>query len=147
MLSLGRDAARSAAILDDLEFRHGIDVSTLDVAIEDGVLLARGLVSDADELESVRETLLDACVDDVLGFHVQVAPGRREEDRDQASLIQDCFDQDETLGCENIQVACYVEKVVLRGTVSSETAKVKAGILALRLGRAARLRNRLVVVP
>ena len=143
-LKAGQDHLRSAALLEDLEFRNGIDITTLDLVFTEGKLTVRGIVSDEDELESIREIVMDASPGNVEWF-VQIAPSRREEDRDQAQAVQEVFDQDSSLCNENIQVACYVEKVVLRGTVSSSLKKYMAGILAMREGGVVRIRNRLVV--
>lgn len=132
-------------LIEELEFRHGIDVATLDIGIRDGKAKARGVVSDKDEFEAVRETIRDGGGISELEYFVQIAPTRREEDRDRARLIQEIVDAEPDLQAENIQVASLNTKVVLRGTVSKPMAKVKAGLLALRQDDVHRLRNRIVV--
>ena len=136
----------ASQLLEELEFRHSVDVATLDLRIRDGQAVARGSVSDHEELEAVRETIEDAgSVTDVT-FVVQVAPDRREADRDRARQIQEVIESTPDLADENILVACVGKKVVVRGTVDKLLKKHKAGLLALRSGDAARVSNRLVVV-
>ena len=80
-----------------------------------------------------------------LEYFVQIAPTRREEDRDRARQIQEILDSEPDLQAENIQVASLNTKVVLRGTVGKPMAKVKAGLIALRQDDVHRIRNRIVV--
>ena len=114
-------------LLEEIEFRHGVDVATIDVRIREGVAVARGTVSDLEELEAVRETMQDAGGITDLTFAVQVAPDRREADRDRARQIQEGLDASAELSKENVLVACVGRKVIVRGTVSSRMRKVKAG--------------------
>jgi osmotically-inducible protein OsmY len=136
----------ASQLLDELDFRHGIDVATLDVRIRDGVAVARGSVSDLDELEAVKDTVQDAGGITDLTFVVQVAPDRRESDRDRARMIQEVLDAEADLASDNIVVACVGRKAVVRGTVRTQMRKLKAGLIALRCSDAARVANRLVVL-
>jgi osmotically-inducible protein OsmY len=141
-----QDDVAAARLLEELEFRHGIDVSTLDVSIREGRVTARGYVSDPDELESLKETIQEEQGVGDLECAVQIAPTRREEDRDQARAVQEALEGAPDLGSQDIQVACINRAVVLRGTVNSQLHKVTAGMLALRQAQVQRVRNRLVVV-
>lgn len=132
-------------LLEELEYRHGVDVVTLDFRIRQGLGLARGTVSDADELEAVRETMQDCGAIQDLTFLVQVSPDRREQDRDRARGVQEAVEHEADLAQENFQVACVGRKVILRGSVGDPVRKVKAGLLALRRGGVSRVINRLVV--
>jgi hypothetical protein len=136
----------ASQLLEEIEFRHGVDVATIDVRIRDGIAVARGTVSDLEELEAVRETMQDAGGITDLTFVVQVAPDRREADRDRARQIQEILDSDSDLASDNVLVACVGRKVIVRGSVATRLRKVKAGLMALRLGDSTRVANRLVVL-
>ena len=146
LLAHTHDDLYAARLIEELEFRHGIDVSTIDIGIRDGKARVRGVVSDEDELEAVRDTIAEGGGISDLEYLVQIAPNRREEDRDHAQAIQEVIDSEPDLHSENVHIACLKGKVVLRGTVSNPLAKGKAGLLALRQDGATRIRNRLVVV-
>jgi hypothetical protein len=141
-----RDDLYALRLLEELDFRHGIDISTIDIAVRGGQARARGAVSDEDELEAIRDSLSeDGGITD-LDFFVQIAPTRREEDRDRARAIQEILDAESDLEPETIHVACLQNKVVLRGTVRDALRKFKAGMLALRAeDDVQRIRNRIVV--
>jgi len=146
MLGHNRDDLHGGRIIEELDTRHGIDVSTIDVGIRDGKAKVRGLVSDKHELAAVRETIAEVGGISELEYLVQIAPDRREADRDRAREIQDVIDGDVNLQAENIQVAFLNKKVVLRGSVANSMHKVTAGLLALRQDSVQRIRNRIVVV-
>lgn len=146
MLGHNRDDLHGGRIIEELDTRHGIDVSTIDVGIRDGKAKVRGLVSDKHELAAVRETIAEVGGISELEYLVQIAPDRRETDRDRAREIQDVIDGDVNLQAENIQVAFLNKKVVLRGSVANSMHKVTAGLLALRQDSVQRIRNRIVVV-
>lgn len=145
LLGHTHDDLYAARLIEELEFRHGIDVSTIDIGIRDGKARVRGVVSDEDELDAVRDTIAEGGGISDLEYLVQIGPSRREADRDQAQDIQDVLDGEPDLQAENIQVACLNRKIILRGTVSNPMHKVKAGLLALRQDNVQRIRNRLVV--
>jgi len=136
----------ASQLLEELEFRHGVDVATIDLRVRDGLAVARGSVSDLEELEVVRETVQDAGGITDLTFVVQVAPDRRDADRDRARHIQEILDGEPDLAAESIFAACVGRKVIVRGTVRTLLKKHKAGLLALRAGDVARVANRLVVL-
>jgi len=146
LLAHTHDDLYAARLIEELEFRHGIDVSTLDIGIRDGKARARGVVSDEDELDAVRDTIAEGGGISALEYLVQIAPNRREEDRDRAQQVQEVLDAEPDLQAENLQVACVNGKVILRGTVSNLLSKGKAGLLALRQDGVQRIRNRLVIV-
>ncbi len=141
-----RDDLHGTRLIEELEFRHGIDVSTIDIGIRDGKAKVRGVVSDADELQAVRDTIAEGGGISELEYLVQIGPDRRETDRDQAQAIQDVIDGEPDLQAENIQIACLNKKVVLRGSAVDPMHKIKAGLLALRQDNVQRVRNRIVVV-
>ena len=141
-----RDDLHGTRLIEELESRHGIDVSTIDIGIRDGKAKVRGIVSDADELQAVRDTIAEGGGISELEYLVQIGPDRRETDRDQARAIQDVIDGEPDLQVENIQIACLNKKVVLRGSVVDPMHKIKAGLLALRQDNVQRVRNRIVVV-
>lgn len=145
-LDHSQDEIVAARLLEALEFRHGIDVSTLDLSLRSGRVMVRGVLSDSDELDSLKETIRDEQGVTDLECSIQIAPTRREEDRDQARAIQEALDSSPDFGESDIQVACLSRIAVLRGTVPSNIRKVTAGILALRQENVLRVRNRLVVV-
>ena len=146
LLAHSHDDLYAARLIEELEFRHGIDVSTLDIGMRDGKARVRGVVSDEDELDAVRDTISDSGGISDLEYLVQIAPNRREEDREAAQSVQEIIDTEPDLQAENIHIACLAGKIVLRGTVSNPLVKGKAGLLALRQDAASRVRNRLVVV-
>ena len=140
------DDLYAVRLVEELEFRHGIDVATIDIGIRDGKARVRGVVSDQDELDAVRETVSEGGGISEFEYLVQIAPSRRERDRDQAQMVQDLLDAQPDLQAQNIHVACLNRKIILRGAVNSRLHKSKAGLLALRHGDTGQLRNRLVVM-
>lgn len=144
-VELDRNEFLAVQILEELDFSHGIEITTLDIAVREGGVVARGVVADQEEYEALQTTVVEAGGDGGFENLVQIASTRREEDRDRARAVQDVMDAESDLGSENIIVACLGRKVVLRGSVSDPRAKVKAGLLALRQPEVSRLRNRLVL--
>ncbi len=132
-------------LLDDFEFRAGVDVSTIDLVLRGGQALVRGTVSDADEIQSIRDSLEDEQGIDRVEVSVQIATSRREEDRDLAREVQEVLDQDRELSPVNVQVASLSNQVILRGTVRTTLQKAKAGLLAMRCRGVERIKNRIVV--
>jgi osmotically-inducible protein OsmY len=120
-------------------------VTTLDLAVRGGKATVRGLISDEDELDAIKETIGEMRAISDLSCLVQVAPERQERERDRARRIQESLDSEPDLAAQNIQVAWVAHKAILRGTARSELEKAKAGLMALRLGGASHVRNRLVV--
>lgn len=142
-----QDELQALRHLEELDFRLGLEVSTLDIGLVAGKARIRGTVSDQDELDAIEETLGESGGVEDLECLVQIAPDRREEDKDRARLLQESLEEDPELGAdgENIMVACVGKKVILRGTVTTERVRVLAGLWALNLEEVTRLRNRLVV--
>ncbi len=132
-------------LLDDFEFRAGVDVSTIDLVLRGGQALVRGTVSDADEIQSIRDSLEDEQGIDRVDVSLQIATSRREEDRDLAREVQEVLDQDRELSPVNVQVASLSNQIVLRGTVRTALQKAKAGLLAMRCRGVERIKNRIVV--
>lgn len=141
-----QDDILAVKLVDDLEFRHGVDVSTIDITVRDGRSTVRGTVSDSDELDSIKDTIRDEQGITDIDCGVVIAPTRREEDRDQARIVQESIDADPELSRHEVHVAAMSQIVILRGKVSHALAKAKAGLLALRQPGILRVRNRLVVV-
>ncbi len=140
------DDLYAVRLVEELEFRHGIDVATLDIGIRDGKARVRGVVSDQDELDAVRETVGEGGGISEFEYFVQIAPSRRERDREHAQEVQDVLDGEPDLQAQNIHVASLNTKIILRGVVADPIQKVKAGLIALRHGDTSKVRNRLVVM-
>lgn len=134
-------------LLEELDSRLGIDVTTIDLGIRAGHAVARGVVTDQDELDEIEATVAESGGIEQVECLVQIAPNRREEDRDRARSVLAALERNPDLAADdqNLQIACIGRKVVLRGHVTSEQLKVKAGLLCLRLPDVARIRNRLLV--
>jgi hypothetical protein len=140
-----KDAVLALRLVDDLEFRAGIDTSTLDLVLRGGRARVSGTISDADEIHAIRDFFEEEQGISDVEIQVQLNPTRREEERDLARAVVECFEDDVGLAEEDLQVACAAGLLVLRGVVQVPSRKHLAGLLAMRVPGVDRLRNRIVV--
>ncbi|MSR73925.1 MAG: hypothetical protein EXS14_00415 [Planctomycetes bacterium] len=139
-------------LIGDLEYRHGVDTTTLDLVLRGGRGSVRGLVTDQEELEAIRDCIMEEGGIADLEVSLRIAGTQREEERDTARSVQltlegvlDFMDADIQVAC--LQVGTGPRTLVLRGTVKRLMQKHLAGLVALRAVEGARLRNRLLLKP
>lgn len=145
------DELQTCKLIDGLEFRHGVDPSTLDLQIRHGRGSIRGLVTDQEEIDAIRDSLMEEGGITDLEVSLRIAPTMREEDRDLARSLQMDLENVRGLAEADIRVACVQSAagqrtVVLRGSVTRMVQKQLAGLVVLRRHDELRLRNRLLVV-
>jgi|GEM_PF-6845571 hypothetical protein len=145
------DELQTCKLIDGLEFRHGVDPSTLDLQIRHGRGSVRGLVTDQEEIDAIRDSLMEEGGITDLEVSLRIAPTLREEDRDLARALQMDLENVRGLADADIRVACVqgasgLRTVVLRGSVSRLVQKQLAGLVVLRRHDELRVRNRLLVV-
>lgn len=146
-----RDEQVACKLIGDLEYRHGVDTTTLDLVLRGGRGSVRGLVTDQEELEAVRDSIMEEGGITDLEVTLRIAPTQREEERDTARSVQLALEGVSELEGADIQVACLQvgaapRTLVLRGTVKRVLQKQLAGMIAIRMVEGARLRNRLLLV-